>query len=113
MTTTEDILAALNGERALHVDAGRPVEVARIDQEITAHLALARLHTDQSELHLAGESEAAAALDPLIAYWRRQVTADTDQPSTAAGLAGEPGPEPAGLPPGGTVAPATRSRRGR
>lgn len=113
MTTTEDVLAALAGERALQVDAGRPVEVARIDQEITAHLALARLHTDQSQLYLAGESAAAAALDPLIAYWRRQVDGHVVDRPAPARLAGEPGPEPADLPPGGTVTPATRSRRGR
>ncbi len=108
--TTEEILTALAGERDRHAAAGRPDEVARVAQQISAHQALAALRAEQAALRAAGETAAADALDVLIRFWRRQVDIDIDRADT---LSGEPGPE-IRVPAGTTIgAPARRAGRGR
>ncbi|NJP33686.1 hypothetical protein [Micromonospora thermarum] len=99
MTTTEEILAALTVEREAHAAAGDAAEVARAEQQISAHHALAALRTEQAALRAAGDAGAADALDVLIRFWRRQVDVEP-------AAAGEPGGEPA-------ATPALPSRRRR
>ncbi|MFY1669496.1 hypothetical protein ACN27G_06010 [Plantactinospora sp. WMMB334] len=120
MGTTESILADLARQRDGHAGAGRLAEVRRVEQEMIAHLTLARLRARLAGYRRAGDAAAVARLVVQVDQWRRRVTVDVDEPDqvaepevatlpagaqvTARAAVDEPGPapaRPAGKPKGG------------